>query len=127
MSSSHLVRSDLIPVVGGYLILMIVLAVGLLLVRRWPPGAPQTRLESPRRVGWTALVAHLGGDVLGGYLLLMGIVLLYYYGVARVPGDFLTSAFSGSALLVGIAMPIALLLEWALGRWRRRRGSGGAG
>ncbi|HEY2506085.1 MAG TPA: DUF6256 family protein [Streptosporangiaceae bacterium] len=121
--SSHLIRSDLVPVVSGYLILMIILAVGLLLARRRPPGASQDRIVAPRRVGWPALVGHLAGDALGGYLLLVAIVLGYYYGVAKVPGNFLVSAVSGSALLIGIAMPIALLQEWMRQRWRRR-GSG---
>lgn len=130
--SSHLIRADLVPILSGYLILMIILAIGLVAARRRPPGAPQTRITAPRRFGWTALVPHLAGDVLGGYLLLMAVDLGYYYGVAHVPGDFLLSAVTGGALLIGISMPLGLLLTWVLRHWRlpgsglRRPGPGTA-
>lgn len=41
------------------------------------------------------------GTAVGGYLLLMAVVIAYYYGVARVGGDFIQSAFTGTALLIG--------------------------
>jgi len=47
----------------------------------------------------------VAGTAVGGYLLLMAVVIVYYYGVARVAGDFITSAFTGTAMLIGLAMP----------------------
>ena len=57
------------------------------------------------------LVRRLGGDCslpLGAYaeeresgIRLMAVVIAYYYGVARVGGDFIQSAFTGTALLIG--------------------------
>jgi len=129
---------------------MAVLAAGLRLDRRAPPGelptperaragdlADGARGRSPSRfarqfpVGWPRLAAHVIGTAAGGYVLLMAIVVLYYYGVARVANQFLESAFTGSALLLAVALPCFGILSW-LAQHRRRRarsaadsGSGG--
>ncbi len=50
--------------------------------------------------------------MLGGYLLLMVVVILYYYLVARVGGAFIKSAFTGCALLVGLAAPVFAAASW---------------
>lgn len=111
--SSHLIRQDLIPIVTGYLLLMGVLAAGLWsLGRRVRSGRPTGRATGRHDRGWPALIWHVLADALGGYLLLAAIVLLYYYNVARVASNFLDSAFSGSALLLGIALPIFLAASW---------------
>ena len=39
-------------------------------------------------------------------LLLMALVIAYYFGVARVAGDFIKSAFTGTAMLIAIALPL---------------------
>ena len=99
--SSHLIRSDFVPILSGYLILMLVLAVGLWLHRRRAAaGQPTTRLTGRRDRGWQALILHVLTDALAGYLVLMAVVVLYYYFVAKVGGNFLESAVSGSALLL---------------------------
>jgi hypothetical protein len=111
--SSHLLRSDLDPVLGGYLILMGVLAVGLVTQRRRAAaGKPTTRLAGRRDRGWQALIVHVLSDVLGGYLLLIAVVVLYYYGVAKVGGSFLTSAITGSLLLLAITLPVFAAVSW---------------
>ncbi len=51
----------------------------------------------------------------------MAVVILYYYGVARVRGAFIESAFTGCALLVGLTTPIFLLASWLAERRRARR------
>ena len=111
--SSHLLRSDLDPVLGGYLILMAVLAVGLVAQRRrTAAGKPSTRLTGRRDHGWQGLILHVLTDALGGYLVLVGVVLLYYYGVAKVGGSFLLSAVTGSLLLLAISLPVSLAVSW---------------
>jgi 4-amino-4-deoxy-L-arabinose transferase-like glycosyltransferase len=118
--SSHLIRSDLVPILGGYLILMIILAVGLwTLGRRLAAGKPISRLTGRRDRGWLALGSHVLADALGGYLLLMAIVVLYYYGVARVGSNFLLSAVTGCLLLLGIALPLFFLASWLTQRRHR--------
>jgi 4-amino-4-deoxy-L-arabinose transferase-like glycosyltransferase len=118
--SSHLLRSDLDPILGGYLILMIILAVGLrTLGRRLAAGKPISRLTGRRDRGWLAFGLHVLSDALGGYLLLMAIVVLYYYGVARVGSDFLLSAVTGSLLLLGIALPLFFVASWLTRRRKR--------
>ncbi len=84
-----------------------------------------TRPAAGSRRNWLALARHVTGTIVGGYLLLMAVVVAYYYGVARVAGDFITSAFTGTAMLIGLALP-----QWGAASWlaerRRRRHSGTA-
>ena len=50
----------------------------------------------------------------------MAVVIAYYYGVARVAGDFITSAFTGTAMLIGIALPLWGTASWLTERRRQR-------
>jgi hypothetical protein len=70
--------------------------------------------------GWRRLAIYCLGTAVGGYLLLMAVIIAYYYGVARVAGNFVQSAFSGCALLLGIAAPVFVALSWLAARkgWR---------
>ena len=119
--SSHLLRSDFDPMVGGYVIIMAALAVGLRLSRR--PGAARSGGSAPAPVtaaGWGRLARHVASTAVGGYLLLVVVVVLYYYGVARVGGAFIESAFTGGALLIGLAAPVFAAASW-LTEWHRDR------
>jgi hypothetical protein len=129
--SSHLLRSDFDPMVGGFVIIMLALAVGLRLSRR--PGAADHRAARPRvagsggpqlapvtAAGWHRLARHVAGTMLGGYLLLMIVVVLYYYLVARVGGAFIESAFTGGVLLIGLAAPVFAAASWLTERLRSR-------
>jgi Family of unknown function (DUF6256) len=119
--SSHLIRSDLIPMISGYLILMVILAAGLRAQqRRAAAGLPTSRLTGRHDRGWRALLWHVLADAAGGYLLLAAVVLLYYYGVARVGSDFLDSEFSGSALLLAVCVPVFFAASWLTRRLGRR-------
>ena len=112
--SSQLLRQDLIPMVGGYLIVMAVLGAGLRVTLR-PGTAARHGLPSPASAGplrWRRLAAHVAGTAVGGYLLLMLVVLGYYYAVARVGGAFIRSAFTGCAMLIGLAAPVFALASW---------------
>jgi hypothetical protein len=53
-------------------------------------------------------------------------VIAYYYGVARVGGDFIKCAFTGTAMLIGIAVPLWGAASWLTER-RRQRDSDTAG
>jgi hypothetical protein len=130
--SSLLIRQDLGPMVVGYLLVMGALALGLRIVRRSgtgpgpgpAPGPGRARRELSTRItprpGWARLITHLAITAAGGYLLLMIVVIGYYYGVARVGGQFLESAFTGCALLLGFSAPLFLAASWLAERWRRR-------
>jgi hypothetical protein len=78
------------------------------------------RLTARPEPGWRRLVIHSLGTAVGGYLLLMAVIIAYYYGVARVAGNFVHSAFSGCAMLIGLAAPVFFILSWLAERkgWR---------
>ncbi len=121
--SSHLLRQDLIPMVAGYLIVMAALALGLRATLR--PGKPVRpgAGAAPVRAGrlrWRRLAIHVAGTAVGGYLLLMLVVIGYYYGVARVGGAFIKSAFTGCAMLIGLATPVFAAFSWLTERRGQR-------
>jgi hypothetical protein len=82
-----------------------------------PGPVPGATPPDPARTGWAAL-RHVAGTVVGGYLLLMAVVVAYYFGVARVGPGFLESAVSGTALLLGLSAPVFLGLSWLADRRR---------
>ena len=122
---------------AGYLLIMAALGAGLRLLARSKTGGPQagsrtagrpagTRPAAGSRHGWLLLARHVAGTAVGGYLLLMAVVIAYYYGVARVAGDFITSAFTGTAMLIGLALPLWGAASWLTER-RGQRDSDDAG
>jgi hypothetical protein len=134
-----LIRQDLVPMIIGYALIMGGLAVGLLLARRQaaaaeiagaegPPGRAglvararhRLRVADRLKPGWPRLIAHYLATAVGGYLLLMIILILYYNEVAPVAGNFIYSAFTGCGLLIGLSLPVFLVLSWLAERkgWR---------
>jgi len=128
-------RQALMPMAAGYLILMSALGFGLRRLYRsrgdlsradtWPDRARATPPGPGRRVGWAALARRVTGTVVGGYLLLMAIVVAYYFGIARVGPGFLESAVTGTALLLGLAAPVFAALSWLAERRARDRAEPG--
>jgi len=123
----------------GYALIMGGLAGGLLIARRQaaaaravgaegPPGQPRLvarvryrlRVADRLKPGWPRLIAHYLATAVGGYLLLMIILILYYNEVAPVAGNFIYSAFTGCGLLIGLSLPVFLVLSWLAERkgWR---------
>jgi hypothetical protein len=93
--------------------------------RRKPAAYPAPRpggLSVTGRVkpGWPRLAVHVLATALGGYLVLMAIIIIYYYGVAPSTGNFVPSGFSGNAMLLGLATPVFAALSWLSARkgWR---------
>jgi hypothetical protein len=115
--SSSLIRHDVLPVGVGYLLLMGALGAGLWLMRRQHGDAATAAGPRP---DWLRLARHYAGTAIGGYLLLMAVVILYYYGVARVGGAFIVSAFTGCALLIALSTPVFALASWLTERRRAR-------
>jgi hypothetical protein len=122
-------RQALVPMAAGYLILMSALALGLRLLYQpratqaepgQPPGAGPA--GSRRGSSRAALARQVTGTVVGGYLLLMAVVVAYYYAVARVGPGFLQSAVTGTALLIGLAAPVFAAASWLAGRLPRGHG-----
>ncbi len=139
LSSSALIRQDILPLTIGYALLMIALATGLLMLRRTTRSAvPGTGSDEgqehsaaevaesgpgavmPGRYAWLRLIRQLGVTFVGGYLLLMVVVIAYYDGVAPVSGNFIGSAFTGCAMLIGLSTPVFLAATWLLERRRAR-------
>jgi hypothetical protein len=122
----------------GYLLVMGCLALGLRTLRRHPAGTEETpRRPGGRRAhrlapgamtrGWPALIRQVADTAVGGYVLLMAVLVGYYHGVAGLGGGFLASAFTGAATLVGITLPVFLAMSWLVERRRRRRTNRGSG
>ena len=135
---SSLIRQDLVPMIVGYALVMGTLAAGLLILRRdraagpgtGPEPGPAGRPAGPGTVmpggrAWLRLIRHLAATFAGGYLLLMAVVIAYYLGVARVSGNFLESAFTGCALLLGLSSPVFLAASWLAERRDHRRATRG--
>jgi len=149
--SSALVRMDILPVAVGYAVIMGALATGLLLLRRpgggaAPGGHPESsggaRTAShtepgtagaagasagpapaaPVGLAWRRLILHYATTAVGGYLLLMAVLIAYYFGVVHVGGDFISSAFTGCAMLIGLSAPVFLAASVLTERRRLRRG-----
>jgi hypothetical protein len=112
-------RQALVPMAAGYLVLMSALALGLRRLdrpRATQPGPGQPPGPGPagarRHSGGAALARQVTGTAFGGYLLLMAVVLAYYYAVARVGPGFLQGAVTGTALLIGLAVPVFAAASW---------------
>jgi Family of unknown function (DUF6256)/Family of unknown function (DUF6186) len=67
------------------------------------------------RPRWRGLMKGLASSTIGGYLVLM-LVLIGYACLARPPGRFLASAATGTALLVAVAVPAFLAASWLVER-----------
>jgi hypothetical protein len=80
------------------------------------PGAVARRVPA----GWPRFAVQACATALAGYVLLMAVDLLYYFGVARVAGQFIESAFTGGLLLIGISLPLFGAASWLYIRWRHR-------
>ncbi len=92
------------------------------------PGAAPTASPARRGLravirpgpGWPRLILHYLSTAVGGYLVLMIIIILYYYLVAPVAGNFVQSAFTGCAMLIGLSTLVFLAASWLAERtgWR---------
>jgi hypothetical protein len=127
--TSALLRQDVVPMVAGYLLVMGALGLGLRLSLRSGPGRGPGSTAGPEAAGvgrppaplhWRRLARHVAGTMLGGYLLLVTVVVLYYFLVARVGGAFIKSAFTGCAMLIGLAAPVFAAASWLTERRRHR-------
>jgi len=129
-TSGSVIRQDLVPITTGYVLLMGTLAAGLVRQRRDRAVAAghsaEPGIAAPGRRAWLRLIGHMAGTFTGGYLVLMAIVVAYYFGVARVSGNFLESAVTGCALLLGLSAPLFLAASWLAERRDRRRDRRGA-
>ncbi|RMI39592.1 hypothetical protein EBN88_14460 [Streptomyces triticirhizae] len=104
----------------GYVLLVATLALGLARARR-------ERGERSGRRGWAALAWRVAETVLGGWAVLVVVLLGYYYGLADLGGGFLVGGLAGSAALLAIALPLFALASWGWERAGARRRAAGRG
>jgi hypothetical protein len=141
--SSAAIRNALVPMLVFYTVIMVVLAVGLRMSRRQAagtaagterppdsrPSGAATRVTpaalwprflrplAARGPGWLRVVTQYAYTAVGGYLLLLLVDVAFYYFVARVGGNFIESAVTGGALLLGLSAPVFLAVSWLVKRW----------
>ncbi len=130
--TSLAIRQALIPMLTGYLLIMAMLGLGLRRLCRPRAGDRQGRSPATGRPGgppaaavswrgWLALARHVTVTAVGGYLVLIAVVIAYYYGIARVGRGFLKDAFTGTAMLIGLALPLWGAESWLTERRSQKR------
>ncbi|TDC67928.1 DUF6256 family protein [Streptomyces hainanensis] len=108
----------LVSIAVIYVLVMIYLRVGVRLVREDPDGHPRRR--HPERAGWPEFARQLAGTFVGGWLLLMVVVVGYFGGLARHNFDFVKDATTGTLSLMAVVYPLFLGLAWVRSRIRAR-------
>ena len=121
---SAVVRHDVVPLLSAYLLLVAML-FGHHRSRR-ATGAGRGRPVQIR--GWPPTQRGLAGFVvtmaLGGYVVFMAVIVLYYLALGGETFRFIRDALTGGAWLgFGVAVPALLFLAWVDERRSRRRRS----
>ncbi|HEX9313158.1 MAG TPA: DUF6256 family protein [Actinomycetota bacterium] len=123
-ASGGLFRHDVIPVVSGYVVVMSMFVAHRrdrrrraargrpdepITIRGWPPT-------------WSGLTRYLLATALGGYVVFIAVILLYYFALGGENFTFIRDALTGGVWLgFGIAVPGLLFLAWVGERTRDRR------
>ncbi|MFI9462435.1 DUF6256 family protein [Streptomyces xiamenensis] len=102
-----------------YVLLMIYLATGVRILRADPHGPPRRR--RPERRGRREFLRQVIGTYVGGWLLLMMVIVGYYGGLARHNPSFVLHAVTGTLALLGLTLPLFLAASWAATRRASRR------
>lgn len=102
-----------------YVLLMIYLATGVRILRADPHPPPRRR--RPERRGRREFLRQVIGTYVGGWLLLMVVIVGYYGGLARHNPSFVLHAVTGTLALLGLTLPIFLAASWVATRRIRRR------
>ncbi|MFE0690896.1 DUF6256 family protein [Streptomyces xiamenensis] len=105
-------------VCAGYVLLMIYLATGVRIIRADPRARPHRR--RPERRGRGEFLRQIIGTYVGGWLLLMVVIVGYYGGLARHNPSFVLHAVTGTLALMGLTLPLFLAASWAATRRSRR-------
>ena len=85
--------------------------------QRTPPSDPPAGLGD-----WALLVRVLGGTALGGFVVFLALVLLFYFALGGQGPGFVADALgSGAMLAFAVVVPAFLAMELARALLRRRR------
>ena len=119
-----LLRHDVIPVLSGYLVVMSMFVAHRRDRRRQAargrPDEPVTIRGWPPT--WTGLTRYLLATALGGYVVFIAVILLYYFALGGENLTFIRDALTGGVWLgLGIAVPGLLFLGWVGERFSERR------
>jgi UDP-N-acetylmuramyl pentapeptide phosphotransferase/UDP-N-acetylglucosamine-1-phosphate transferase len=115
MTWVHILRQDVAPVLGAYLVFLAFLVA----YRRTPrPGQDQARAAATRREA----IGYLASTVAGGYAVFLVIVVLFYFVLGNEEGSLITQTVGeGSVLVLVIVVPAFVLLSWIDHRFRSGR------
>jgi Family of unknown function (DUF6256) len=115
---STFLRSDLLPLLFSFVMLLALLTAWWRATRRPVPPPPARSGPAPTFV---TLVRYVVIIAVGGYASFLVLVGAYYAAVARQTPWFLRQAVSGGAVIAfAVGVPILLLLAWVEARIRSR-------
>jgi UDP-N-acetylmuramyl pentapeptide phosphotransferase/UDP-N-acetylglucosamine-1-phosphate transferase len=120
MTWIHILRQDVAPVLGAYLVFLAFLATYRRSPRagRGPGGQDQGKAAASRR----EMVGYLASTVAGGYAVFLAIVVRFYFVLGNEEGSLIIEAVTGGSLLVlVVVVPAFLLLSWIDHRFRSRK------
>ncbi len=120
-------RHDVIPVAAAYLVFLGLLITYHRATRRRVGGPGNHEEEQGGDVptdlapGWGHLVRYLAGTVLGGYLVFLSIVVVFYFVLGGEDREFIRQALvEGSFLTVTLVVPAFLLFSAVAELWSDR-------
>jgi Family of unknown function (DUF6256) len=113
--------------IAGQVLAPTLVAYGLFLLGLWagsrtptvrtPPSDPPADLSD-----WARLVRFLGATALGGYVVFLALVLIFYFALGGQGPGFVADALGAGAMLAfAVVLPSFLAMELARALVRRRR------
>ena len=117
----RLLREVVAPVLTGYVVVLAMLVSYRRALTRGDAAALRSR---PVPTGWRPLVRDVVMMAVAGYAFFLLLVVVFYFVLGGESGTLVTDALvEGSVLTFVLTLPVFLILSWADGWIRQRRGT----
>ena len=110
---------------AGQVIAPTVVAFGLFVAALWfgsRTPTPRTPVSDPPETvdDWVRLVRFLGATAVGGFVVFLGLILIFYLALGGQGPGFVADALgSGAMLALAVVVPSFLAMEGIRALWRR--------